>query len=389
VKQIAPNIYRYTTTAGRRYAVRYRLNGRRLWVKGFTSLDQARIYCLNKQTERTDAKHFPERVPALTLADYAPIWIKACTTRRLRHNTLRSYVQNLNDHVLPTLGNYPLNHILRKEIIALMRTKQAEDYSGHSIRLMIAPLSRLFSDAYDEGIVEANPCLRPGRILDVRKVRREIVALSASQRDTFLTTILQHHPDHYPMACVLFLAGLRIGEVMALERTDLRLAELELLVRFTFTNGRREPSTKNGRYRVIEIEERLAMVLAQHLERIQTIVPRSPLLFPGKQAMYLSERSWRRRIWDKMVHLAGVPRITPHCARHTYATLMLEAGKPIAWLSAQLGHSSISVTVDTYGHIRKRVRGSDEKEVLFTKPGRIPHADSRKRGGVSSIDSGV
>jgi integrase len=55
-----------------------------------------------------------------------------------------------------------------------------------------------------------------------------------------------------------------------------------------------------------------------------------------------------------MVSRSGIRRITPHSARHTYATHKLEEECSIQWLSAQLGHSSIQITVDTYGHMAQR-----------------------------------
>ena len=101
---------------------------------------------------------------------------------------MRSYRQNLHDHVLPRLGGYLMDAITRQDIIGLLRQKQGDGYSGNSIRLMIAPLSRLMSDAIDEGIIEHNPCLRPGRILQLRARKREAIALSIEERDRLLST---------------------------------------------------------------------------------------------------------------------------------------------------------------------------------------------------------
>ena len=66
----------------------------------------------------------------------------------------------------------------------------------------------------------------------------------------------------------------------------------------------------------------------------------------------LSER------WDAAVRRAGVPRITIHGARHTAATLMLNAGVPITTVSRRLGHAGPQVTLSVYSH----VVGTDAKD---------------------------
>ena len=57
-----------------------------------------------------------------------------------------------------------------------------------------------------------------------------------------------------------------------------------------------------------------------------------------------------RHVWTPLLDKAGVRHVRVHDARHTYASLMLRRGVPIAYVSRQLGHSSIKVTVDLYGH---------------------------------------
>jgi hypothetical protein len=57
-----------------------------------------------------------------------------------------------------------------------------------------------------------------------------------------------------------------------------------------------------------------------------------------------------RHVWQPLLEKTGVRHIRVHDARHTYASLMLRGGVPIAYVSKQLGHSSIQITVDLYGH---------------------------------------
>src|SRR5262249_17177697 len=99
---------------------------------------------------------------------------------------------------------------------------------------------------------------------------------------------------------------------------------------------------------------------------------------------------FRDRIWRPLLERGGVRHVRVHDARHTYASLMLRRGVPIAYVSRQLGHSSIQVTVDLYGHFvpgqdRHHVEGladtieAAETQSDATQPQPIPAPEPRVR----------
>ena len=61
--------------------------------------------------------------------------------------------------------------------------------------------------------------------------------------------------------------------------------------------------------------------------------------------------NWRRRVFNKALKKAGLRQIRIHDLRHTYASLLIQAGESLAYVRDQLGHHSIKVTVDIYGHL--------------------------------------
>ncbi|BBO74445.1 hypothetical protein DSCW_18620 [Desulfosarcina widdelii] len=65
----------------------------------------------------------------------------------------------------------------------------------------------------------------------------------------------------------------------------------------------------------------------------------------------LDINSWRRRVFYKAIEKAELRKIRVHDIRHTYASLLIQAGESLAYVRDQLGHHSISVTVDIYGHL--------------------------------------
>jgi integrase len=61
--------------------------------------------------------------------------------------------------------------------------------------------------------------------------------------------------------------------------------------------------------------------------------------------------SFRGRVWYKLLAKAGLRHIRIHDLRHTFASLLIQNGESLAYVKEQMGHSSIKITVDTYGHL--------------------------------------
>src|SRR4051812_45590437 len=105
------------------------------------------------------------------------------------------------------------------------------------------------------------------------------------------------------------------------------------------------------------MSNRLAETLvALHLERKkQTLregwgeVP--PWVFINRVGTMLNRDNFRHRVWVKLLEKAGLRQIRIHDLRHTFASLLIQQGESLAYVKEQMGHHSIRVTVDTYGHL--------------------------------------
>ena len=74
-------------------------------------------------------------------------------------------------------------------------------------------------------------------------------------------------------------------------------------------------------------------------------------VFVNGEGHTLDGNNWRKRIFDKVLEKAELRKIRVHDLRHTYASLLIQAGESLAYVRDQLGHHSIKVTVDIYGHL--------------------------------------
>ncbi|HEP2606556.1 TPA: site-specific integrase [Streptococcus pyogenes] len=161
----------------------------------------------------------------------------------------------------------------------------------------------------------------------------------------------------YVLYKTLLATGCRIGEVLALEWSDIDLKKGTIKVsktlnRYQETNT---PKSKAG-LRDIEIDRATVLLLKQYKNRQQVLswdLGRSEMIvFTPFTTKYAYACLLRKRL-QKHFKAAGVPDISFHGFRHTHATIMLYAGIEAKDLQYRLGHSNISMTLNTYVHATK------------------------------------
>jgi integrase len=169
---------------------------------------------------------------------------------------------------------------------------------------------------------------------------------------------------------MLFYTGMREGEMLGLrwEDVDWQRHLIDLRRTVAFRQHRLIVNTpKSGKLRTIDVPAALTASLRElhSIRQAQAVVEgaaMSPWIFrsatdPDKP---MNDAWFRDRVWKPLLEKAEVRHVRVHDARHTYASLMLRRGVPIAYVSKQLGHSSIQITVDLYGHF---IPGADRHHV--------------------------
>ena len=159
---------------------------------------------------------------------------------------------------------------------------------------------------------------------------------------------------HYPLFLLLARTGMRLGEGLALQWDDVHFAEKEIRVAHTLSGGRIE-KPKSGHGRTVDMSEQLARVLLRlYVQRKTEALKRGWSTIPEwvfcTEAGTLPDDSRVRKVMRKTLKAAGLSmHFSPHCLRHTFASLLLQQGESPAYVQRQLGHASIQLTVDTYG----------------------------------------
>ncbi|HUP36870.1 MAG TPA: site-specific integrase [Candidatus Limnocylindria bacterium] len=329
-----------------------------------------------------------------TLKDFAEEWLSAAVLLHCKPATQENYRVALRRHWLPALGALPLSSVTRERIRTVMAEKLSKaELKPSSLRSALIPLSACLHAALEAGLIPGNPAIRLGRFLR-RPDDAEVPTIdpfTPAELTTILTTAEQQMPESYPLILTLARTGVRIGEALALKREDLDFHQGTLWVRRTW--GRRTiGTTKTGKARRVDMSQQLRRVLEAHLtlrEAEAVVAGRadSPWLVPDPErpegSLPLTPLAFYKAVWWTLLRRAGVRYRKPHTLRHTFASLLLQNGESVTYVRDQLGHSSIRMTVDTYGHL---VPGANRGAVdrLDDATGRNLYATNRSGEEASS-----
>ncbi len=332
----------------------------------------------------------PERPP--TFQEYAERWLESYAKRHCRPSTYDGYARLLRQQAFPLFGTTSLDAVTRRHVETLAHSMADKGLSKSTIKFCVGAVRGIYNDAIDHGANLTNPAARMGRVLKDKQDRRvQIVPLSAQEVQRLLEAaqaIDQRRADH-PMKEVspsfyLFLltavrTGLRLGELIGLQWGDLDFHGRFIEVKRQWTRGEYAP-TKSGRLRRVDMSRQLSAALqeAQDSRRVELAIDGKELdpeelVFRNSAGGPLDESNVRKRILRACLQEAGLRQINPHLLRHTFASLLLANGESLVYVKDQLGHHSIQITVDTYGHL---IPGANKTAVdkLDTPPIRNPHA---------------
>lgn len=274
---------------------------------------------------------------------WAPHWL--AMNLHQRPTTRARDESYVNVHLMPAFGHMSLGGIEPIDIqdfVAKLAPRRAPATVAIAHRLMAS----IMASAEASGYISRSPC----RGVKLPRIeQQEMRFLSATELERLAQTV----PERF-RALVLTTGyiGLRWGEAAGLKRSRLNLLKAKLEVAEILTEARGtlafgEPKTKASR-RTLTLPAFLVEELASHLEQHST----SPeLIFAGRDGAPLRRNNFRRRVWLPATQRAGLGGLRFHDLRHTAASLLIAQNVHPKVIQARLGHSSIGVTLDRYGHL--------------------------------------
>ena len=146
------------------------------------------------------------------------------------------------------------------------------------------------------------------------------------------------------------LTGARQGELIALrwKNIDLDRGIVRIERSYNKLNGESDPKTRSGKRSII-ISDELLKILGDHRDAVGGSP--SDLVFSNGAGNHINHQNMMTREFYPALKRAKLPHVRFHDLRHTYATILITMGENIKFIQKQLGHASLTITMDTYGHL--------------------------------------
>ncbi len=301
----------------------------------------------------------------MTLVQFLQLWMTE-KDGDWRRTTAATYRALLSHEIIVRAGGLRLQRVRATDVDRLMRELAAAGVGARTRQSTFTRLSSAFRWGVRKGYIGKNPCDRAERprapkprhqVLDPSQVR---VLLTAS-RGTRL----------HALVVLALTTGMRRGELFGLRwgDVDLDAGTLHVQRQIVDVSGQlieQEPKSDAGN-RKLALPPLAVEALREHRIRGGALPHPERLVFSDTEGGPLRGSNFLRRYWYPLLSRAELPRVRFHDARHSLATLLLEADVPARVAQEVLGHSDVGVTPNLYSHVldsRRRAAAQQVEELL-------------------------
>jgi len=352
--------------------VRLYHEGKERQFGSFNNKTEAADFYHQAKTDQKRGLFFPDshqirhKAAPLLLKDYVVQWEANYPTTGNKPTTLKTYHHRLQKRILPAFGEQPVVAITRPQIKTWVAALLREGLDFDTTKGYLLTLSGVLTEAVEDTIIAVNPALHAGKLLKRPKTVEEgdtdLDIFTPEEEQTLLQTARKaDDPILYPMVLTFFRTGMRVGEVLGLHRADVNISARSITIKRNWTKWHLT-TPKNGKSRTVDLSHGLAAALTdwiayQDLEAAAAGHPSPVILFPGNLGgtrqvpSYMAENWLRSKVWFPLLTKAGVRRLNLHATRHTFVSRLIANGENLKYIAEQVGHSSIRVTADIYGHL--------------------------------------
>jgi integrase len=298
-----------------------------------------------------------------TLASYLNTWIKqAGSVKDLKPGTIHQHHVNIDSYIVPRIGNLKISALKPIHLRELVRdlqtsvgTKSKKILSPKTVRNIFSTLSCALNDAVRSEILVRNPCTGISLPKWERPELRTWDGEDVAKFIHYTESIDEWFAGLYRLALI---HGLRRGELAGLRWSDVNFETATITIeknRVLVGSNQvtQSPKTSSGR-RTIAIDSGTLDALNRLQNRQLALVMELGVpLFDLVGTRADGKPVHPDRLLDRYRSLsaeAGLPKTRLHDARHAAATMMLSMGSPLHVVSAHLGHSKPSITLDIYAH---------------------------------------
>lgn len=308
----------------------------------------------------------------LMLLTWLENWLKEYKSIDLKPKTYDSYDQIINTSINPIIGETLIKDLkpdhIQKLISILTNEKKL---SPSTIKRIYSILNSALKQAVINELIYKNPA----EFVSLPKQNPKLVeAFTLEEQSIFLEVAKESRL--YPAFVINIDTGLRRGELLALTWDDIDFNVGEITISRNIVNAKNRANskyeivvqdttkTKSG-LRKVPLTQRSMLLLKELKLRQQKL---SNIVFCSEAGTHIDPRNYNRT-FTKIIKKSGLKNFSPHVLRHTFATRLFEQNVKSKTVSELLGHSNISITLNTYTHVMPDTKSEAVKalDLLYSK----------------------
>jgi integrase len=275
-----------------------------------------------------------------TLEEFAERWRKEVLSKR-KPSTIHAAESHLKIQILPILGNIRLNE-LGVENQQSFVTRLSGTVSRKTLLNVLGTLSSMLKTAQNWGYLCEGLNFRK-LVLPERSISKEPPSFTADQARSI---IAMAKGQYRVMFAIAAMAGLRAGEILALQVGDFDFEKNLLTIRRSVWRGKLSTPKTSRSHAVLPVPDALARIVREHISTLK-----SEWLFLNRRGHFFIAENVVRQALVPILDKLNIPRCGFHAFRHTHATLLLYNGAAPQEAQAQLRHVDARTTLGVYSHV--------------------------------------
>lgn len=319
---------------------------------------------LTKAINELNTGTFIDKSISPTLEMWLHTWLWEYKKNNIKSKTFEQYETILRVHAIPRIGNIKVSDLKPEHLQKVYNEMYDNDISARTVKILNTVLHGALKQAVKNNLVFRNVT----ESVSLPKDKPKEMRVLTPQEQKKLMKILQDDRMGNMYLFALF-TGLRRGEILALKWSDVDWEQKIIRIERALSRVKdysdskektklvvEEPKTLKSK-RIIPLFDYLIEILENQKKQQKIDKDKSygmyednDIIFATDLGLMIDPGNFNRKFY-KLVKKADIPHANPHCMRHTFATRGLESGIDLKTMQELLGHSSITVTGDTYTHV--------------------------------------
>jgi integrase len=316
--------------------------------KQFARKKDAEAWITQAAWHVSQGTHTPDS-QSITIEKAGELWLERARREGLEPTTIAAYDQHVRLHIVPLCGARKLSHVTRP-MVEGWRDELVKKLSRPMARRVLRSLSSLIGEAQRRGYAAQNVAAGVTVGKQARSKPKPAIPTKGQMRAIIEAALESERPMDAALVLTLIFGGLRASELRGLSwpQIDLKAKTLTVDRRADAKNRIGPPKSAAG-FRLIPLPD----IVVAELRKWKLQCPKTDLalVFPSERKAVLSHTSLHRLHLNPVQEAAKLSIYSSHAFRHCAASLWIEQRLSPKRIQTWMGHSSIQVTFDIYGHL--------------------------------------